>query len=223
MSGIAGLGGSGGILNIAAQGLLAAATGGSSLAITTALRGVMLSIGDQVIQQIGKQLGLPPAVVDLAQAAFHAEAGDAGGAIHSIESASQQLGGAAGLNDHQTGQVQSEAYDAVKNLVDQVRKDMTEGKDENGGKATNGKGAKGQSFLVQLAVAMGKATDHKMDDMLKMAKDIDQANSGGDKSHITEMSGKMQALGQEVSMLSNALSTSLKSIGEASSTLARKN
>ncbi len=212
------LGGS--IGNLLVQGTLAVATGGTSLAVTTALRGVALSIGDQVLQRLGQEIGLPPAAVDLATAAFHAEAGDIGGAIHSIESASQELGSAAGLGDQDTGQVQNQAYDAVQQLVESINKKMAQGSDGEGGSGVSG--GKGQSFLMKLAIAMGKAMDHKMDEMLDTSKQLDQANQSGDKSHTSELSGKIQALSQEIGMLSNALSNSIKSVGEASSTLVRK-
>ena len=76
---------------------------------------------------------------------------------------------------------------------------------------------------MKLAIAMGKAIDNKMDQMLAKSKQLYQANQSGDKSHTATLSGEIQALSQEIGMLSNALSNSIKLVGEASSTLMRKN
>jgi hypothetical protein len=48
----------------------------------------MMAVGDQVLQQLGQQLGLPQGAIDLAQAAFHGAAGDPGGAIQNLGEAS---------------------------------------------------------------------------------------------------------------------------------------
>lgn len=222
MSGIGNILGGGGIMSLAAETAMAVETGGTSLVLQAALKGVGLAIGDNFLQAAGQQLGLPQSTIELAQAAFHGAAGDPGGAVQSIEAAAQSLSAETGSGDYETGQVQQQSYDAVSSLLNQFNEQLQQGKDADGNNATAAAGGKGQSFLVALAVAMGKATDDKMDQMLSLAKNIDQANSSGDKSNITEMSGEMQAMSQEVSMLSTAMSTSIKAIGEASSSLARK-
>lgn len=47
---------------------------------------------------------------------------------------------------------------------------------------------------------------------------IDEKN----QSKMGELTGKLQVLGQEVNLLSNAMTKSIKSIGEAGTTIARK-
>lgn len=74
--------------------------------------------------------------------------------------------------------------------------------------------------------------DKKMETMASLAKDIDaatneqqKAQQNGDKNFKTElsqMSTRMSAYAQELSMLSNATSTSIKTIGESLSGIARK-
>lgn len=211
------------IANIALQGALGVATGGASLLVTTALKGVMTAIGDQVLQQLGQQLGLPQAAIDLAQAAFHTAAGDPGGAAQNISEAVQGLGDAAGFDAFQTGQVERQAFDGATWLREQVEEALQGGTDGEGnrrGKAALQAGA-GDSFLVRLAVALGTVVDNKMNKMVDKAGEIDKA-SGGDKSKTAKLSAEVSALGQEVSLISNALNTSIKSLGEAASTLARK-
>ena len=98
-------------------------------------------------------------------------------------------------------------------------------------KAKTGRAGTGQDFLEALAQALGKAIDDKMGQMMDTAQQIDQqtqsansanASGGNQQPVIAEMSAKVQALGQEISLLSNALDNSIKSIGESSSTLAKK-
>ncbi len=251
-----GIGGGSGILSLALEGAMAAATGGSSLLMTTALKGVMLSIGDQVLQQLGQQMGLPPAVTSMASSLMHAEAGDFGGSAQSLESAYGELGQASGASDYQTGQLQQQGFDGADWLLQQLMDKLQNGDFvENGGQkgkaqaAAAGGGAAGgaagadsagggvdsvpgsttaaaggsdgDSFLLKLAEALGKVIDDKMDDMVNVANQIDQQKSSG-SSQTATLSAQETALGQEVSLISNALNTAIKSLGDAASTLARK-
>lgn len=237
MSFLSGIGGNlfSSVASIALQGALGIATGGASLLVTTALKGLMMSIGDQLLQNIGQKLGLPQSVIDLAQATFHGAAGDPGGAVQNIQEASQGLGAAAGLDDFGTGEIQRQSFDIVDHLQKNVQEQLENGSDEDGNSRGSAKtraaasaSAGGESFLVRLALALGKAIDAKMDEQLKIAGEIDDAKNkaeGGDKkadSQITQQGAKLTALGQEITILSNALNTALKSIGESVSTLARK-
>lgn len=229
---IPGLGGGGNLFSsvagFAVQAALGVATGGASLVVQAALKTFMMAIGDQVIQQLGKQLGLPQPMIDMAQAAFHSAAGDPGGAVTNLQEAATGLAGVAGGGPFEAGELQRQGFEAANWLQEQALDRMQGGVDEEGqqaggARARNASGGKGaDSFLMRLALAMGKAIDKKMDEMLETAENIDKAKGAGDESQITQMSAKMQALSQEVSILTNALNTSLKSIGEASSTLARK-
>ena len=151
-------------------------------------------------------------------------------------------------------QATQELKSVAQQLADNRMKDATAGTDEDGNsnrgkqammrggggvKATGAAGTSaagastgaytapgsGESFLMRLAMALGSAVDHKMDEQLKQAQTIDekaQKGDGGDKSQVTQDGAKLTALGQEISILSNALNTALKTIGEAVSTLARK-
>ncbi|WP_184717839.1 hypothetical protein [Caulobacter sp.] len=236
MSFLSGLGGNlfSSVASIALQGALGVATGGASLLVTTALKGLMMSIGDQLLQNIGQKLGLPQPVIDLAQATFHAAAGNPGGAVQNIGEASQGLASAAGLDQFGAGEIESKAFNVLDMLQNNVQEKLENGSDEDGNVRGNAKtraaggAAGGESFLVRLALALGKAIDAKMDEQLKIAGEIDEAKNAakdGDKgadSQITQQGAKLTALGQEITILSNALNTALKSIGESVSTLARK-
>lgn len=219
-----------GIANLALQGALGVMTGGTSLLVTTALKGVMMAVGDQLIEKLGQQLGLPPAITDMAQAAFHAAAGDPGGAVQNLQEASQGLASAIGGDVFDQGQIERTGNEAVSKLLDEVLKGVREGSDEEGNKkdAKAALGSKGESFLVAFAKALGKTIDRKMENMMEISKKIDaqtQAanDSGGKKQAVVgELSAELQGLSQEVNFISQALTNSVKAIGESVSTIARK-
>jgi hypothetical protein len=107
-------------------------------------------------------------------------------------------------------------------------------------------GGKGQSLLMRIAIALGKLLDQKMTEMADLTEQIGsqgtqnanqlrtygkitekntarfEADKTEGQSKLGELTGRLQGLGQEVSMLSNALANTIKSIGEANTTLARK-
>ncbi len=110
-------------------------------------------------------------------------------------------------------------------------------------------GKKG-NFLRRMAEALGAIADSKMDDMDKLsdriAKQIHEGESITDKMNkidkkdtkaqqannqefqtnqnkLGSLNALMQATTQELSILQNLIATALKSVGEAQSTLARKN
>jgi hypothetical protein len=208
---------------------LAAETGGASLALEGAISRAALSIGDQILQNVGQQLGLPQSLIDGAQAVFHAEAGDVGGAVQNMSNAFSDLGETAGLSPQDTGALQQQAQSGVDDATSAAT-DQANSYDPNswtgdsireaGGDAKASKGGKGDSLLVALAKAMGQALDQKLN---KMYADTQQmAHLDTKSSQYGSLSGEVQALGQEVNLLSNALTNSIKSVGEAGTTLAKK-
>ncbi len=224
MSGIFGIGG-GGFLstleNVAMQGAMAAATGGTSLAVTAALQGVMMAVGDQVIAQVGQQLGLPSAVIDMAQAAFHAEAGDTGGAVQDLGQAVGQLGQTTGADNFQTGELQQQAQQGADATANQALAQMqTDGMKQSSSSTDIAAATKGKSLLIAMAIALGSAADDKMKEMFDDSTKLGSLKAG-DKGYA-QLTGEIQGLGQEISLITNALSNAMKSIGEGATTLARK-
>ncbi|KRE94465.1 hypothetical protein ASG87_17845 [Frateuria sp. Soil773] len=73
------------------------------------------------------------------------------------------------------------------------------------------------SWLVALALALGKAMSKLQDDMMKDAKE-----AGGKGKGATEANARLQAESQLYSMVANAINTVIKAVGEANTTLARK-
>jgi hypothetical protein len=173
-----------------------------------ALKTIGTAIMQQVIQQVGQQLGLPPAVISMAQQAFSAASGQPFNP-QSVAGAVEQFGQMMGANPAEIGDAQRGANDVVKQLVDSVLKQARDGGGEDGPST-------GESRLVKLAKAMGKLLDKKMDKIIEVGEKMDGAKKQG------SLSAEMQALSQEMSMISNALNNMIKSIGEANTTLARK-
>lgn len=173
-----------------------------------AMRTVGTAIAQQVIQQVGTRLGLPPAAINLAQQALSRTTGQpfsANGLANSVE----QFGRLFGSSAREIGQAQRQANDVVEKMVESILKRVRDGGSE-------GEGGPGESRLMKLARAMGKLLDSKMDKMIEVGAKMDKAQKQG------ELSAQMQALGQELSMISNALNNTIKSIGESNTTLARK-
>ena len=174
-----------------------------------ALKTIGTAIMQQVIQQVGQQLGLPPAVINMAQQAFSAASGQPFNPM-SVGQAVQQFGEMLGASTTEVGQAQRGANDVVKQMVDSILKRARDGgSDEDG--ATGA-----ESRLMKLAKAMGKLLDKKMDQMIATGEKMDKSEKQG------SLSAQMQALGQELGMISNALNNTIKSIGESNTTLARK-
>jgi hypothetical protein len=187
---------------------LAAATGGASIAMQAAMRMVVSSIAQQVISQLGRQMGLPPAVIGMAQQAFAAASGSEGAG--SLNTAIEALGQLTGSNPAEVGQAQREGNEIVKQMVESILKRARDGgSDEDGASGP-------ESRLMKLAKAMGKLLDKKMDQMIAVGAKMDKSEKQG------ALSAQMQALGQELGMISNALNNTIKSIGESNTTLARK-
>jgi hypothetical protein len=174
------------------------------------------AVAQQVIQQLGQQLGLPQSVINMAQTAFSAATGTQG-MPSTVSDAVSQLAEQFNLSPSQQGEVSREAQGSVRRLVDQLMES-----EEFKSAKSGAKGGKGESILMRIAMALGQLADKKMGEMDKLAGQIGSTKDGKNQNKITEMGAKLQALGQEMSILSNAMTNVIKSIGEANATIARK-
>lgn len=195
------------------------------------MKAAISQIGQQMIQQLGQQLNLPSAVTNMASQAF---SGAMGGGQMGLNDALTDHARQLGFNATQTGQlirdvnnlVSDTARDFVQDNIDQIREAATNWKKDKSEGASGSSGK--ESFLVAFAKAMGKAMDAKMDKMMDISRKIDKEtkasndSDGKKKAVISEMSAEMQGLSQELGLLGQALSTSVKAAGEAMSTIARK-
>ena len=172
------------------------------------------AVAQQVIQQLGQQLGLPQSIINMAQTAFSAASGTQG-MPSTISDAVSQLAEQFNLSPSQQGEVQREAQTSTRRLVDQLMESEEFKNARSGAKS-------GDSILMRIAIALGKLADDKMGKMDKLATQIGATKDGKEQNKITEQGARLQALGQEMSILSNAMTNVIKSIGEANSTIARK-
>jgi hypothetical protein len=212
---------------------LAAMTGGTSLLATTALRTIGSQIAMNLIQRLGQQMGLPQPMIDLAQAAFANASGQPGLMRQNINEAVQGFVGQMDLRPSEAGQLQRELMNATDKSyanMDKIVQSFSKRLLQSEGEGDDA----GGSVLMKIARALGKLMDQKMDSLAAKADQLGRV--GGDKgmktkeggfnaegqSKFGQLSAEVQALSQEIGYLSQAISSSIKSIGEASATVARK-
>jgi hypothetical protein len=200
--------------------------GWASLAMKT----IGSAIAQQVIQQLGQKLGLPPAIINMAQTAFAAASGQPGARVQTIAEAVGQLAQEFNLSPTQQGDLERSAnFDATK-FSEMMTRASDEGKSlANRGKA--GKAGKGD-WLRVIAEIMGNNMNSKIEEMRGLAVKMDNnknkiANDLGGKAPKDDtsiaMQTEMSVLTQEFSMMMNSSSNMIKTIGEGLSTMARKN
>lgn len=240
------------LLNIASQAALAAATGGSSLAIQAAVKAVVVQVAQQAIGALGQQLGLPPAMVTAAQTALAGEMGMNGTGVANGRSELMQMAAEKGMSplamaglDRLMDEMGGTMDDLVANILDGINQESAE-RIKRGDKGRGGRGGEG-SILMQIAVILGGVLDDKMQELKGAAealgdlgdnKSLQQTQKSGGflgfggkkntswtpkgQAEFGEQSAKVQALGQQVGYIANAMSTAIKSSGEGISTAARK-
>jgi hypothetical protein len=208
-------------VNLASQVALTAATGGSSLILQTALRAVVSNIGQQLIQQLGSQFGVPQNVIDLAQGNFAGSVGDFEGASSNYQDVISEFVGQAGGSPLEEGQLRGSADELrdsmFRNAIDRLRNSGPE-------EARPGAGGRNGSVLMRIAIALGQLMDQKMDEMAGLADKIGDMGTIDNKnqSQLMELNARLQGLSQETNILGNAMTNSIKTIGESAATIARK-
>lgn len=173
---------------------------------TLAAKTLMSAIGQQFIQQVGEQLGLPQSTIDLGQSVFSSSVGDFQGAQANLQEAVQSLGEQFGNSPLEIGEATRELDD----MIAQMASSLAEGQEAKEAKASGG----GKSWIMALASALGDKLDAKAQEV------EDLANAINDKKPSTTT--KFGAASQEFSILMNAANTAIKTLGEAVSSTARK-
>lgn len=208
--------------------LLGTALGGPLGAmIAQALQQVVSQVVQEIIQKAGEQLGLPQQFIDMAQGAAAGSLGDTQGATRNLQEAIQGFVGATGATGAAAGALQRETTDLVNNFINEQATNLARSAGQEnseargaGTSATQGRG----SILMRIAQALGAAMDNKVDAMAAKATELENLGeiTGKNMSTYNKTSAEMSALGQELKIVSEALNNTLKSIGDASSALARK-
>ena len=182
--------------------------GWASLAAKT----IGMAIAQQVIQQLGEKLGLPPAVIGMAQQAFSAGMGQPGAPVRTIQQAVGELAANYGLSAVQQGQLERSAQADVKDMYEMLSTAAQQGKQ----RAERGDGKSGKGgWLREIAALMSKALDSKIAEMKSLSGQID-------KTKTTALQNDLQVATQEFSFLMNATANMIKTVGEGLGTMARK-
>lgn len=195
-----------GIGNVINPANLALAAAGPAGWAAIAARTLMSSIGQEVIQQLGQQLGLPQSTIDLAQSAYAGATGDYQGAALNAQEAAANFAEAYGASPTESGDFQRDVNDAIFNMAN----DMAGGEEMRAARA----GGRGGSWLIAIAQALGEKLDAMAQEMTQMANNI----SDDTPSLTTLFSAKSQQFG----IMMNAASTAIKTLGESLANTARK-
>jgi hypothetical protein len=226
--------------------LLALASGPVGL-LANLFKDLFASIGAQLINQIGQMLGLPMSTISQALDIFGGQIGKPNGFFNNsgqsgVRQAVDNIQRQTGLSNYDSGQLFNSSQFSISSMIDAIKSKIEEALAGAKGKGKDGKGAQTNvaaeldikgGFLVALALALGQVMDRKSDDIVKLAKQINddgQATVGtevksGDTSRasrLQQQTSLLQGLSQELNTLSQALANALKSIGEGQQTVARK-
>lgn len=114
----------------------------------------------------------------------------------------------------------------AQQIIDAVQSHRKDG--EGSGKST-GKGSS-DSWMTAIAKAMGEVMGDKARKLVKLSTDISAVKPKNDTaeakmdaaSDMQKLNAEFQATSQEFNLLQNTFSTAIKSIGEAMSSIARK-
>lgn len=171
--------------------------------LTQALGSALSGLGNQLCQQ----LGMPKFVNDIFQ--------------NIIKSVLDQLPHPPNPEcDHACHQdfgdkIEDFAKDFAKSVFDLLKSQV-----DDGGECSGPKGKSGTSWLVAIAKAMGTVAGKHANNLVDLSNRIEATSK--DAGNSTELNATFQAESQMFSMLQNAFSNAIKSIGEGMTTMARK-
>lgn len=222
VSSVFGGGGAGGILG-AVGGIVGGIFGGPIGAMIGQAVGNLLqqAVGDatkQAVDTLQQEHGMPKFLADEVKSKVDSIIGGLKQPVSA--DAAQQAAHHVGSNFED---FKNELADSlVKKVLDQLQ--STEDSD---GKTSSGKPAKAStgSWLEALAKAMGKSLGEKAGRMVQLSDTITRTTGQkGEKAakENTEATLEMQGVGQMFSLMQNAFSAAIKSIGEGLSQAARK-
>lgn len=168
---------------------------------------VISQFGQQLIQNLGQQMGLPQSTIDMAQGAFAGSLGDIGGSAMNLDEAIAAFGQEQGASMPEIGGMQRQANE----ILDQLTREVGESEDAKEAKASGGRGG---GWLLAIARALGSKLDGLADKMEQQAAALDESKPSA--------SAEFSATTQQFSMLMNATTNAIKTLGEAMANTARK-
>jgi hypothetical protein len=219
VSSVFGGGGAGGILG-AVGGIVGGIFGGPIGAMIGQAIGNMLqqAVGDatkQAVDTLQKEHGMPKFLADEVKS--------------KIDGAVQNL-----LAKGVTPEANDKAKEVVGNWMDSFIQDAAKQIVQEATKQLKGEGkedgkASAESWLVAIAKAMGKTMGDRAGKLVDLSQRIANTKTGGGNEaqqeaakEMQKLNAEFQATSQEFSLLQNTFSTAIKAIGEAMSSVARK-
>lgn len=169
------------------------------------------SVGQEIIGRLGQQMGLADQAISFAQTAFSAGSGNfpaVAGQLVSPQQAVENLGNALGASPSTIGEEQRAIDDSINNFVSSLSESNEFREARAGG------GVKGGGWLMAMATVLGKELNEMSQDMEQMAGRISK--------DTPDLTAKFGALSQQFSILMNATTTAIKTVGEAMANTARK-
>ena len=223
VSSVLGGGGSGGILG-AVGGIVGGALGGPIGSMIGQAIGGMLqqAVGDatsQAVDTLQQEHGMPKFLASEVKS--------------KIQDAVQELLGESqkGVTPEAAGQAKELAGDWMKDFIqDAAKQIVAEATKELKGEGKGSSGKPGaESWLVAIAKAMGSVMGDRAAKMVDLSKRMTETKTGGNSDaqqkaakEMQSLNAEFQATSQEFNLLQNTMSTALKAIGEAMSSVARK-
>lgn len=181
----------------------------------------MRTIGSQIamnaIQRLGQQLGLPQFAIDMVQATAANQMGMPGLARREMNQVIQGLTDQFNISPRdQIGLERAAEFD-INEFVQQMERAVERGR-SRGGARTRG----GNSLLEVIANAMIAAMDNKADQMMGLARQMDNVKHKKGQTDSIQINTQLQVATQEFAMMMNATNNMIKTIGEGLTTMARK-
>jgi outer membrane murein-binding lipoprotein Lpp len=168
---------------------------------------VLSQAAQQLVQNMGDQMGLPQSAIDLAQSSVASRYGDIGGAAQNLNDSIERLGQETGASPSDIGSAQRDAADAIRYAAVEASQSEEAREARAGGK--------GGSWLLAMARALGAAADRK-------AEKLEAMSAGLDKAKPSE-TAEFQAETQEFNLLMSAMTSTIKTLGESMTTMAKRN
>jgi hypothetical protein len=197
-------------ISAVSQIALGIATGGTSLFAQIAMQ-IASQVVKEVVSQVAQDFGLPPQLAD--QLGSMASGGLTGNSGLSANDMLSQAAGDAGASSVEHAQMQGQIDDLRSTLNQALSQGMLENTKENSG--VGGGHGSGGSWLLAMAEALGDKLNAKAD---QMQQDADSISDSDPKATAI-----FSAESQQFSILMNATTNAIKTIGEALANTASKN
>jgi len=167
---------------------------------------VFSQMGQQLLQQMGNNLGLPQSAIDMAQSSFTGRLGDFQGSASNLAESIEQLGRETGATPTEIGDAQRSASDILLNTLREASESREFKEARRRGNAPG--------WLMAMAEALGNQLNELGDEMTQRANTMTKDDP--------KASAQFSVVTQQFSMLMNATTNAIKTVGEAMGNAARK-